>query len=116
MNKNYLNLLGMVASLIFIIFAYNFLNSKITSTIDKGGNAGGWIALAMPTILAMIVMPFSIVSEIRKVFNLKRRTDLIIKSDTLETTITLIYTILFLMLLEIFNFPFKISVIFNYIF
>ena len=48
MNKNYLNLLGMVAFLIFIIFAYNFLNSKIISTIDKGGNEGGWIALAIP--------------------------------------------------------------------
>lgn len=116
MNKNYLNLLGMIVFLIVIIFAYNFLNSKIISTIDKGGNAGGWMALAMPTILGMIYMPFSIVSEIRKVFNLKRTRDLIIKSDTLEITITLIYTLLFLMLLEMFNFPFKISVIFNHIF
>ena len=116
MNKKYLNLLGMIALFIVIILAYNFLNSKIVSNIDKGGNPGVWMALAIPTVYGLVVMPFKIISEIRKVFNLKRTRDLIIKSDTLEITITLIYTLLFFMLLEVFDYPFKISWIFNMIF
>ena len=116
MNKKYLNLLGMIALFIVIIFAYNFFNSKSVSNIAKGGNPGVWFGLAMPTVFGLVVMPFKIVTEIRKVFNLKRTRDLIIKSETLETTIALIYTLLFFMLLEMFDYPFKISVFFKYIF
>ena len=116
MNKKYLNLLGMIALFIFIILAYNFFNSKTVSIIAKGGNPGVWFALAIPTVFGLVVMPFKIISEIRKVFNLKRTQDLIIKSDTLEITITLIYTLLFFILLEVFDYPFKISWIFNMIF
>ena len=116
MNKKYLNLLGMIALFIVIIFAYNFFNSKSASNIAKGGNPGVWSGLAIPTVFGLVVMPFQIISEIRKVFNLKRTRDLIIKSDTLEITITLIYTLLFFILLEVFDYPFKISWIFNIIF
>ena len=116
MNKKYLNLLGMIALFIVIIFAYNFFNSKTVSAIDKGDNPGIWLALGMVTVAGLVVFPFKIVSEIRKVFNLKRTRDLIIKSETLETTIALIYTLLFFMLIEMFDYPFKISVFFKYIF
>ena len=116
MNKKYLYLLGMIVLLIVSILASNFLSSKISTAFDKGSNAGVWFALGIPTALVVIVMPFKIVSEIRKVFNLKRTRDLIIKSETLETTIALIYTLLFLMLLEMFDYPFKISVFLKYIF
>ena len=107
MKINYLNILGMIAFLIVIIFAYNFLNSKVISTIDKGGNAGVWVALSLPTIVGMLIIPFQIVSEVIKGF---------IKSETVRTTIALILTLLLFMLLGMFDYPFKISVIFNYIF
>ena len=116
MNKKYLNLLGLIALFIVIIFAYNFFNSKSVSNIAKGGNPGVWFGLAIPTVFGLVVMPFKIISEIRKVFNLKRTRDLIIKSETLETTIALIYTLLFFMLIEMFDYPFKISVFFKYLF
>ena len=116
MNKKYLYLSGMIVLFIVSILASNFLSSKISSAFDKGSNAGVWFALGIPAALVVIVMPFKIVSEIRKVFNLKRTRDLIIKSETLEITIALIYTLLFLMILEMFDYPFKISVFLKYIF
>ena len=116
MNKKYLNLLGMIALFIVIILAYSFFNSKTISAIDKGGNPGLYMFFGILTVSGLVVMPFKIISEIRKVFNLKRTRDLIIKSETLETTIALIYTLLFFMLIEMFDYPFKISVFFKYIF
>lgn len=114
--NNKIYLIYLILIFLVSIPLYDFANTKIMSLRNTDENLGMYFTLGFITTFIMAFVPFYIIYEFRKVFNLRKKKDLVIKSETLEISKVIIYGIIILLLLEQFKYPFKISIIFKNLF